>query len=89
MSDAPPLLTAEEIIAINAVRTTLADLEDKVFNASLREQTPRSAFALGKLSEKVNDAREALFQVLVISNAYNIVPVSQAQLHNEKEDTPA
>ena len=80
------MISDEEIAAMNHVRDLFEELDTRVV-LGLRdpETDAHRAYALGKLSENIGMATNGIFNILSVVEAYELTPVSQAQLHNEKE----
>jgi hypothetical protein len=75
------VLSKSQIKAINQARQILRGLENKTYSDE--------RFSRGKLAEACSTAESALYNVLLIAKHWIDEDVSDAELHNEREEEAA
>lgn len=77
------MITADEVAAINEVRTALKLMAQRLFDEG--HSVKRGAghcYRCGMTYEAVTTAADALFGVLNAASSFGLVEISQDQLHN-------
>ncbi|MGH2835412.1 MAG: hypothetical protein ACRDUT_00120 [Mycobacterium sp.] len=84
----PPVVTAEQVRKINATRDVLADIAadcQSRLHAAANARWPEPDMSdFARLQVAAELGGEALFRVLNYTNAYNVVALTEEQIHNRK-----